>query len=67
MHNLKMIEGVSYYRFVVRFRLADGRERRWFRWSPGHPWVRDEIGRELHAKFGADGVQPGSATIRLAP
>ena len=62
-----LIEGVPYHRFVVRFRLADGRRRRWMRWSPGGPFVYDEVGRELIDVFGRDGVAPGSVTINAAP
>ena len=59
------IEGVSYYAFVVRYTLADGRRRRMVRWSPGWPWVRDEVGRELVARFGVDGIKPRSVSIRM--
>lgn len=58
------IESVWYERFEVCFRLADGRRRRWVRWSPGFPWVYDEVGRELFETFGAAGVRERSATIR---
>ena len=60
---MRVIEGVHYHRFIVRFVLADGRRRRWVRWSPGFPWVLDEVGRELDERFGMRGVKPGSATI----
>lgn len=62
---VKYFEGVAYWPFCVRFTLADGRRRRIVRWSPGFPWVRSEVGRELYERFGADGIKPGSATIRL--
>jgi hypothetical protein len=42
-----MVEGVPWYPHVVRFTLADGRRRRWVRWSPGHHWVYGEVAREL--------------------
>lgn len=58
-----ILEGVPYFRYVVRFRLADGRRRRLVRWSPGSPWVYEEVGRELAARFGANGVKPRSCTI----
>jgi hypothetical protein len=61
------IEGVPYYRHVMRFTLADGRQRRLVRWSPGHPWVHEEVGRELIDTYGEDGIRPGSCTIRLDP
>jgi hypothetical protein len=60
------IEGVTYYPYKVRFRLADGRRRFWIRWSPGDPWVRDEIAREIAERFGLDGVKKASVTIRAA-
>lgn len=58
-----ILEGVPYYPFVVRFRLTNGKRRRWVRWSPGHPWVRNEVARELIATFG-DEIKNGSVTIR---
>jgi hypothetical protein len=36
------------------------------RWSPGPPWVRDEVGRELVERFGVEGIKAGSVSIRLA-
>lgn len=57
------IEGVPYHRFVVHFTLADGRRRRLVRWSPGHPWVREEVGRELLDTHGLEGIKHGSCTI----
>ena len=44
------IEGVTYHRYRVRFRLIDGRRRLWYRWSPGEPWVFSEIARELEER-----------------
>ncbi len=57
------IEGVPYYRFRVRYRLADGRRRTMLRLSPGFPWVIDEITRELVERFGLEGIKAGSVTI----
>lgn len=61
------IEHVRYERFVVRFTLADGRRRRIVRWSPGPPWVRDEVGRELLDTYGLEGIKPKSCTITHEP
>ena len=61
---VKYIENVPYYRFRVRYTLACGQRRVMVRLSPGYPWVRDEIGMELLERFGADGIKPGSVTIR---
>lgn len=63
MKHVMHIEGVPYYRYVVRFTLADGRRRRWVRWSPGPPWVYSEVGRELIERFGDNGVRKGSVSI----
>jgi hypothetical protein len=63
---VKMVEGVPYVKFVVRYTLADGKRRRMMRWSPGMPWVRYEIGRELVERFGVEGIKPGSVTIGVA-
>lgn len=59
----RYVEGVAYYRHRVRFTLADGRRRSWVRWSPGYPWIREEVGRELFETFGLSGIKPGSCTI----
>ncbi len=61
----RIIEGVRYYRHRVRFRLADGRRRSWVRWSPGHPWVLGEVGRELLERFGESGVRCHSCAVTL--
>jgi len=61
-----IIEGVPYYRFAVRFTLADGRRRRRYYWSPGFPWVYDEVGQSLLNEFGLEGIKPHSCTIREA-
>ncbi len=45
------IEGVQYFPFLVKFTLADGRRRVWTRWSPGRPWVSEEVSRELNDRF----------------
>lgn len=62
----RLVEHVPYYRFRVRYTLADGKRRTMVRWSPGFPWVREEIARELVERFGLDGIAPGSVTIRSA-
>lgn len=61
---VEFIENVPYYRFRILYTLADGRKRRMTRLSPGFPWLRDEIGRELVERFGLAGIKPGSVTIR---
>lgn len=61
------VEGVSYTRFMARYTLSDGRRLKMVRWSPGWPWVRDEIGRELVARFGLEGIKAGSVTLRDYP
>lgn len=44
---MKVVEGVPYYRFAVRFRTKEGQRIRWLRWSPGPPWLFEEIDREI--------------------
>jgi len=63
MSAVRYIEGVPYRRYVVRYTLRSGKRRRMVRWSPGPPWVREEIARELCERFGLDGIAPGSVTI----
>lgn len=62
--HVRMIENVPWYPFAVRYRLADGRLRRRLHWSPGYPWVYDEVGRGLLDQYGEHGVMPGSCVIR---
>jgi len=64
---VRLIEGVPYTRFTVRYTLVTGQRRRMTRWSPGYPWVREEVARELCARFDLDGIKPGSVTINPAP
>ena len=61
--HVRHVENVPYYKFRIRYRLATGERRTMVRWSPGFPWVRDEIGRELVERFGLEGIAPGSVTI----
>lgn len=63
---MKLIEGVPYFRYRIQFKLADGRRRSWVRWSPGPPWVYEEVGRELSSRFGHEGVLFQSCTVREA-
>lgn len=65
---IRYIEGVPYQRYVVRFRLADGRIRRWIRWSvAGTMYVYGEVGREFYERLGEHGVKAGSCTITPHP
>lgn len=58
-----IIEGVRYHQFRVTFRLTTGQRRRWVRWSPGQPWVYEEVGRELFDRFGINGVKAHSCKV----
>ena len=60
------VEGVPWRRFIVRYRLTDGRRRRLIRYSPGFPWVMDEVGRELMERHGREAIRPGSVSIEEA-
>lgn len=60
----RRVEGVLWFRWIVRYALADGTRRRMVRWSPWFPWIRGEVGRELAERFGIDKIKPGSVTIR---
>lgn len=63
---VKVIEGVPYHRYVVKFQLADGRRRRWVRWSPGEPWIREELVREFEARFDLNELAPNTCTYELS-
>lgn len=63
--SVRFIEGVPYYRHEVRYRLADGRKRRMYRWSVGDKYVYQEVALELASRFGIEGIQPGSVRIEL--
>lgn len=59
----RMIEGVPYYPFIVRFTVvSNGRKRQcmYRLWSPGEPWIREEIARKLD---NIDNVQPNSVRV----
>lgn len=63
-HNPINVEGVDWWRHVIYYTLSDGRRRRMIRYSPGRPWVLDEVARELVDRFGVEGIKPGSVTIK---
>ncbi len=60
----RIVEGVTYYRFAVRFRTTDGKVHRLTHWSPGAPWVRGEVTRRLVETYGVEGIKPQSCTIK---
>lgn len=63
---IRMIEGVEYHRYLVRFSVrANGRwlRRRLVHWSPGYPWIMEEVARGLGALYGLDNIKPQSVTI----
>lgn len=62
--NTRIYEGVPYYPYRVRFKLADGRRRSWVRWAPARYYMIEAVCRELEATFGADGVKAFSCTVR---
>lgn len=68
----RLVEGVPWFRYVVRFKLlsgasgAGGRWRRVVRWSPGPPWIYGEIARELDARYGVERIGRGSVSVRMA-
>ncbi len=59
------IEGVTYHRYTIRFRLAPtGRLRRWVRWAPAKMYVRESLIREFVARgIEPEHLTPGSCTI----
>lgn len=57
----KFIEGVPYTPFLLRFRGADGKPKRRVLWSPGLPWLREEVSRYLIAH---DVPKGSTCTIR---
>lgn len=61
-----VVEGVRYYRFHIRFRLADGTRKRITRWAPALMYMRESLARELVDRYGSDGIAPGSVRIELA-
>lgn len=63
--HVRHVENVPYYKFRIRYTLATGQRRSMVRWSPGFPWVIDEIGQELVDRFGEDGIADRSVTIRM--
>jgi hypothetical protein len=63
----KTVEGVTWYKYTVRYRLKGERRRRSLTtWSPGEPWIRTELGRLLDEKHGFDNIEIGSVTYSEA-
>lgn len=62
-----IVEGVPYTRYVIRYTLASGKRRRMTRWSPGYPWIREDVARELLSRYDLADIKPGSVTITPAP
>lgn len=62
----RIIEGVTYYRYRVRFQTAGGRRLVWIRWAPARLYALESVGRELVNRFGLRGIKPGSCTVRAA-
>lgn len=60
--NELVIEGVTYYRYVVCFTLKDGRRRRWVRWFNLLDRKLACIMRELTDRVGLDAIKDGSLT-----
>ena len=63
MKTLKYVEGVPWYRHVVRYTTTDGEREEFVIWSPGEPWVRMEVSRTLAGTPGILNIKPGSVTI----
>jgi hypothetical protein len=49
LSRVRVIEGVAYTRFRVRWREA-GQRRQLTLWSPGRPWLEEEVARALTAR-----------------
>ena len=47
MNPVRMVEGVPWRNYVVRFTTAEGKRKQWSHWSPGPPWLYGEIRRYL--------------------
>lgn len=61
---LEGLEGVDYYRFVIRFRWKDGRKTKWVRWAPAESYARQCTLRELSAQgIDPEDLSPGSLCI----
>ena len=63
MKTVKHVEGVPWYRHVVRYTTAAGKRVKFVFWSPGDPWVRMEVSRTLAGSPGIREIKPGSVTI----
>ena len=44
----RLFEGVPYHRYRVEFTTESGERCRLFHWSPGLPWLREEVTRMLN-------------------
>ncbi len=54
------LEGVEYFRYRVRFKLATGKRVRWMRWAPYPGALFDSLQRELEYRFTLKELPEGS-------
>lgn len=57
------IAGVEYFPFVISFKLASGKRRRWIRWAPYYGALYDSVCRELHDRFAESELPRGSRVL----
>jgi hypothetical protein len=55
MFHKRTYEGVTYYRYTIKFEVQ-GKTRRVTHWSPGLPWLSEEVTRMLTALDVPDGA-----------
>lgn len=59
------VEGVTYRKFIITFRLKSGKRVRWIRYAPLEMFAREQLVRELEDRdIGPDDVVPRSCSIR---
>lgn len=56
----RVYEGVPYRRYAVSFQTTAGKRVRVHVWSPGQPWLREEVSRMLGDR---GDVRPGSDVV----
>jgi hypothetical protein len=66
-HIIRVIEGVEYEKYIVRYTLIGEGRHAMTIWSPrGGQYVRAEVARTLDARHGIEKIKSRSVTIQRA-
>ena len=60
----RIVEGVEWRPYSIRFTTQDGKRHTWTHWSPGPPWLAGEVNRYLSERGDIDVGKPGAVVIK---